>query len=270
MESFGTYLKGEREARKVSLAAISRATKIRRVILEAIEKDQGEVLLPEVVIKGFVEAYARHLGLNPKEVLVKYAQWREGSKAAERRGVLLNGKRQIPPKYMVAGVMGVVVIIIIALFVVFHRGPQEGAQEATLAQTSPEQHNPVPSEGLQSSPAIPVVKEAVKEAAPPASAPVDTGGEQKGAKAEPVPVREHTLVITASERTWIQIQEGSSLPLDVILYPGDNYTRKSSHPLAILIGNAGGVTVTFDGVGLGPLGKVGQVVRLTLPSPQEG
>jgi cytoskeleton protein RodZ len=87
---------------------------------------------------------------------------------------------------------------------------------------------------------------------------------------EPSPVHEHTLVITASERTWIQVQEGSSLPLDVILYPGDSFTRKSSQQLALVIGNAGGVTVTFDGEVLASLGEVGQVVRLTLPSPEGG
>jgi hypothetical protein len=83
-------------------------------------------------------------------------------------------------------------------------------------------------------------------------------------------VRDHTVVITASERTWIQIQEGSSLPFDVILFPGDSFTRTSSQQLAILIGNAGGVTVNFDGKKLGSPGKDGEVIRLTFPSPEEG
>ena len=74
MESFGTYLKSEREARKISLEEISRATKIRRAILEAIEKDQGEVLLPEAVVKGFIKTYARHIGLEPKEVMTTYVE----------------------------------------------------------------------------------------------------------------------------------------------------------------------------------------------------
>jgi cytoskeleton protein RodZ len=80
-------------------------------------------------------------------------------------------------------------------------------------------------------------------------------------------VREHLLVIKASERTWIQIKDGSSLPFDVILSRGESYTRKSLHPLTIVIGNAGTVTATFDGKGLGTLGGGGEVVKLTLPSP---
>jgi len=270
MESFGTYLKGERESRGISLDAISRATKVRRVILEAIEKDQGEALLPEVVIKGFIEAYARQLGLDPQAVLVKYSQWQEGNEAAEQGGVLPGGKRRIPPRYMVAGVVGVVAVIVIALFVAFPHGPREGAQETTLAKPSPEQTPTVPSEGPQPPSSTPLAEEAVKEAAPLAPPPLDTQGEKKGTSAEPVSVPEHTLVITASERTWIQIQEGSSLPRDVILSPGDNLIRKSSQRLAVVIGNAGGVTVSFDGKILTSLGEAGQVVRLTLPSPREG
>lgn len=271
MESFGAYLKGERESRKISLDAISRATKIRRVILEAIEKDQGEAVLPEAVVKGFIRTYARHLGLDPREVLAIYAQWQEGSKAAERGDVYHDGKGRIPPhSMMIAGAVGVVVVIVIALLVVFPRGPQEGAQEAPLAKPPTEQTTAVSPEGLESFPAPIEIKEEAKEAAPRASAPVATQGEKEGVHAESVSIPEHTLVITASERTWIQIQEGSSLPFDVILYPGDNFTRKSSQPFAVIIGNAAGVTVSFDGKILTSLGEAGQVVRFTLPAPQEG
>jgi cytoskeleton protein RodZ len=270
MESFGTYLKEERESRKVSLDAISRATKVRRVILEAIEEDQGEALLPEVVIKGFIEAYARHLGLDPQTVLVKYAQWQEGNKATERGGVSSGGKGRISLRYMVAGVIGVVAVVAVVLFVAFPHGPREGAQEANLARPSPEQTPTVSSEGPQPSSSTPVVEGTVKEALPLAPPPPDTQAGHEGASAESVSVPEHTLIITASERTWVQIQEGSALPRDVILSPGDNLTRTSSQQFAVVIGNAGGVTVSFDGRVLTSLGEAGQVVRLTLPAPREG
>ena len=272
MESFGTYLKGERESRKVSLDAISRATKVRRVFLQAIENDQGEALLPEVVIKGFIEAYARHLGLDSHAALVKYAQWQKGNKTPERGDVLPHGKGRIPPRSMVAGVVGVVVVIVIALIIALSSGPQKGIQEASLATSPLEQTTVAPSEETPSSLVVSGVKESVQDTTPFAPVSSDTQVGYEGAPAEPVPVAgpEHTLVITASERTWIQIQEGSSLPRDVILSPGDNLTRTSSQPLAVVIGNAGGVTVSFDGRVLTSLGEAGQVVRLTLPSPQEG
>jgi len=290
MESFGAYLKDERESRKISLDEISRATKIRRAILEAIERDEGEVLLPEAVVKGFIRTYARHIGLDPKEVMATYAERQKGDEAPEKGRPLPGVKRRIPVKYVFAGGVCVLIIIMTSLLFFYERGSREGAHEAVLATIPTEQTTMVPAGDLQASPSLPSVEEPMPLQTPPVGAEeaqeikevrkvrevpevseVETEEEVVAVQEEtPPPVREHTLVITASERTWIQIQEGSSLPFDVILYAGDSFTRQSSHQLAIVIGNAGGVTVIFDGKELESLGNDGQVVRLTLPAPQEG
>jgi cytoskeleton protein RodZ len=287
MESFGAYLKDERESRKISLDEISRATKIRRAILEAIERDEGEVLLPEAVVKGFIRTYARHIGLDPKEVMATYAERQKGDEAPEKGRPLPGVKRRIPVKYVFAGGICVLIIIMISLLFFYERGSREGAHEAALATIPTEQTTMVPAEDLQSSSSLPSVEEPMPLQTPPVGAeeaqevkevqkvqevPEVEAGEEVVAvqEEEPTPVRDHTLVITASERTWIQIQEGSSLPFDVILFPGDSFTRTSSQQLAVVIGNAGGVAVSFDGKGLDYSGKDGEVVRLTLPLPEEG
>lgn len=267
MESFGAYLKSAREAKKISLAEISRATKIRRVILDAIERDEGETLLPEVVVKGFAEAYARHVGLDPKEVLLKYSQLQEeGNKAAEKEGSMPEGKRKIPTKYMFAGGIGLIIIVVLTFLFFPERGPQQGTQETLAKDFTVEQQHTVSTDELQSPSALSLVKETT----PLLSRSADTKNMGEVVEETPPPLIEHTLVIKAADTTWIQVHEESSLPLDVILNPGESYSYKTSHSLAILIGNAGGVTVTFDGKDMGILGGVGEVVRLTLPSPEEG
>lgn len=287
MESFGTYLKGERESRKISLEEISRATKIRRAILEAIEKDQGEALLPEAVVKGFIKTYARHIGLDPKEVMATYAEWHTGDEAPEEARSLPDEKRTILAKYFFAGGICVLIIICIPLLFFSKHGFREGAQEAALSPPPTEQIAMVSSDDVQSPVSLPSVEEPnalqpppvgseeaqeVKEVQKVQVVPEAEAGEKVVAvlDEEPPPMHEHTLVITALERTWIQITEGSSLPFDVILYPGDNFTRTSSQQLAVVIGNAGGVTVSFDGKTLNSPGKDGEVVRFTLPAPKEG
>ena len=285
MDSIGTYLKSAREARKISLEEISQASKIRRAILEAIEKDQEEVLLPEVVVKGYIEAYARHVGLDPKEVLSKYAEMKKESEGADREESFSDRKRNVPTKYFFAGALCLIIIIIIIPLLFFSGNtPREGTQESAVAQPSGEQKDMVPSEALQSSPSLPSVEENIPLQTPPVGVEEAQEGEEvlkvqeleavdevvTGQEEGAPPIHEHILVITASERTWIQIQEGSSLPFDVILYPGDTITRKSSQQLAVVIGNAGGVMVTFDGRILESLGKVGQVIRLTLPTLETG
>jgi len=259
MESFGQYLKAAREARKISLREISRVTRISRTILEALESDCRELLLPEVVIKGFIEAYARYCGMNPKEALAHYAKW-QAKNAAEKKKSVREGKQGIPLRYVFAGAAGVTIVFIAALISFpVGRTPQHGAQDVALAKGAPRHKKMIASKSQQTTPVPTVLTQT-------AALPSSRDNSQKAPELSS-PVLEHTLILKASERTWIQIKDGSSLPFDVILSRGESYTRKSLHPLTIVIGNAGTVTATFDGKGLGTLGGGGEVVKLTLPSP---
>ncbi len=251
MESFGTYLRNEREARKISLEEISRATKIRRTILEAMENDRAEVLPPEVFLKGFLEAYARYVGLNPEEVLVRYNEWKRKDTTDEP---FFDNKKVMPRRYIFAG--GIVAMAIILAFLLLSAGgPQEEAGKTTVSTDHSTNKRIATVDRVQPSLLIPSIDE---------STPPPHEGLQEEEK-KPLPSQEHTLVIEASERTWIEVREGTSPPFDVILYSGERYTRTSPYPFELLIGNAGGVTVTFDGRGVGFLGEAGQVVKITLP-----
>jgi cytoskeleton protein RodZ len=259
MEGFGSYLRGARESRKISLREISRVTRISRSILESLESDCRELLLPEVVVKGFIEAYARYCGLNPKETLAHYAQWL-AKNAAQKKQSVPGGKQGIPLRYIFAGAAGVTIVIIAALITLpGGRNPHKGAQDIALAKSAPGHRKVIASKTEQSTPVPAVVTQT--------AVLTSSLGNSQEAPERTVVAQEHLLVLKASERTWIQIQDGSSLPFDVILSRGESYTRKSPHPLAIVIGNAGTVTVAFDGKELGVLGGNGQVVRRTFPSP---
>jgi cytoskeletal protein RodZ len=281
MEGFGSYLRGAREAKKISLREISRVTRISRSILEALERDSRELLLPEVVVKGFIETYARYCGLNPKETLAHYANW-QASKAADKKKPLREGKRGVPVplRYIFAGAAGVTIVIIAALISLpSGHAPRRGAQDEAQAKAAPRRQRIIASNPRQTAPvpAVPtqttVPSSPTQQAAPAPTGPTQrvalssAPGNSQETSAQSSPVLEHILILKASERTWIQIKDGSALPFDVILSRGESFTRKSPHPLTIVIGNAGTVTATYDGKGLGSLGRSGEVVKLTLPSP---
>lgn len=257
MESFGAYLKKEREAREVSLEEICQATKIRRSILETIEGDRPEVLPPEVFVKGFIEAYARYIGLDPHEVLVKYREWKKGFPTEGAEEPVLRWEKKVFKKYMIAGAV-LLVIIPILLFLLHGQGHREGEGEVPITGASTEPEDISPPSNLQPPSLAPSTEEPT---------PLPHGGMQE--RQEPLPERENVLVIEALEKTWIEIKEGLYSPFDVTLYPGDRYTRRGPHRFELLIGNAGGVKVTFNGKELGSLGKVGQVVKVTLPLGEE-
>ena len=88
MESIGNYLKVERESQHLSLKDISESTKIKERLLKAIEEDRYELIASPVYVKGFLEAYARCLGIDPNEIVPfcqKYAEDKNLSKAPESK-----------------------------------------------------------------------------------------------------------------------------------------------------------------------------------------
>ena len=72
MQSPGHYLKEQRELRNFTLEQISRFTKVKQSHLRAIEENRFEVLPSSTYVKGFLNVYARHLGVDPNEVLRRY------------------------------------------------------------------------------------------------------------------------------------------------------------------------------------------------------
>src|SRR5450755_3795447 len=72
MESFGARLKREREQRKITLDDISLATKIGTRFLSALEEERFDQLPGGIFNKGFVRAYARHLGIDENQAIADF------------------------------------------------------------------------------------------------------------------------------------------------------------------------------------------------------
>ncbi len=76
IETAGKYLKAKRESRKISLRQVADATRIREAVLRAIEEDRYEDL-PHLYVKSFINAYAKHLGLDPTDVIMLHQKYGE-------------------------------------------------------------------------------------------------------------------------------------------------------------------------------------------------
>jgi cytoskeletal protein RodZ len=71
-ETVGSFLRSEREHRRMSLAEVSRLTRIPTGSLASIESDRFDELPGEVFVRGFLKAYAQAVGVLPAEVLARY------------------------------------------------------------------------------------------------------------------------------------------------------------------------------------------------------
>ena len=72
MSSFGEELRRERELRQITLREISEATKISLRYLDALENNDFRHLPGGVFNKGFVRAYAQHIGVDPETMVNAY------------------------------------------------------------------------------------------------------------------------------------------------------------------------------------------------------
>ena len=100
MGTFGEKFRKERERRGFSLDDVSNVTKIGSRMLKAIEDEHFDQLPGGVFNKGFIRAYARHLGLNDEEAITEYlAALREAQVEAQNSST----PAPLPPARRTAG-----------------------------------------------------------------------------------------------------------------------------------------------------------------------
>ena len=74
MDSPGRHLKQERELRNLSFEEVSKSTRIKEHFLKAMEEDRYDLCPPPFYVKGFLMNYARYLGLDPNDIILKYRE----------------------------------------------------------------------------------------------------------------------------------------------------------------------------------------------------
>ena len=138
--SLGQLFREVRQNRALTLAEVERDTRINRDYLEALEQERYELLPAPVYTRGFVRAYARHLGLDEEGALSllpadlpapiglePIAGLRGGSRASLRS---LN----LPLLSVVGGVLGLLAIVVFSL--VWLRGSGPEAVDTPAAPTA--------------------------------------------------------------------------------------------------------------------------------------
>jgi len=74
LKTFGNKFRKERERLRYSIEDVASVTKIGARMLKAIEDEHFDLLPGGVFTKGFIRAYAKHLGMNDQEVVAEYLE----------------------------------------------------------------------------------------------------------------------------------------------------------------------------------------------------
>jgi cytoskeletal protein RodZ len=72
MSTVGQFLRTQREAKRMSVEEVSRATRVPVPSIERIEADRFDELPGEVFVRGFLKSYAQAVGVAPEDVLARY------------------------------------------------------------------------------------------------------------------------------------------------------------------------------------------------------
>ena len=240
IESLGHYLRKERERRNISLKEVARNTRVREYFLRAMEEDRYDLLPAATFVKGFLHSYARHLGLNPDEVLLRF------------RNALKDDQPAVLPPPSDKKRFGRKKLFWYGLAVMVGGGIGLGL---ILSYPFLPRPSNLPVESVPSEPEVTTV-------APPLPAP-PVAAETTGTSEE----KPFSLQMKAIERTWIRIQLDEQPDQEIMLQPGEALSYLEVHRIQILVGNAGGLDFTLNGKTLERFGNSGEVVTLTV-TPQ--
>jgi len=228
-ESLGKYLQKEREIRKISLREVADHTRVREHFLKAIEEDQFQFLPSATYVKGFLLTYANYIGLDPNDVIRRYENFLKGEPVRHMEG--LPEKKILWKRKHLLMIGGVIVASLIALY--FFLYLSKPAVESISVK-------PKTEEILIS---------------PPSPQPTSTTS-----IAEEKPL---SLQIKAVEKTWMRIQVDGQPEQEMILKPGEGGFHQGLKQIRLLVGNAGGLDLVFNGRPLERFGKSGEVITLT-------
>ncbi len=282
--SIGQLLRGTREKKNLTYEDVFQVTRLRPSIVKALEDEAWEELPSPVFIRGFIKSYAHALGIDESEALALYDK-HAPRVPSEPEPLMKTPKRAIP--------WGIIVILVIAAGILFFffwkdKGPLAPPSTAEIERKakSPTQAGAlkepeVAGKNIQNT--VKPAEESVLPAHKPAevetaSVPEEPKGQDmvRAPEAESIETVDQSknnenLVLKADvkERTWMRITVDDQAPKEYIFNPGSQPQWKAQKSFDIMIGNAAGVELEFNGDKLGPLGRRGKVVRLRLPKEKE-
>jgi cytoskeleton protein RodZ len=300
--SFGEKLRKEREQRKITLDDISSTTKISTRMLRALEDEHFDELPGGVFNKGFVRAYARHIGLDEEQAVTDYldatnqnpsggmpASVPEISVVAAQaaqierlRSLNRNVAARVPWEVLAA------LLLLVAIVLVFWgyrkrsasvARPEPTSQKESVSRTSSATGGGTPASGSSVSPPpdSPSSGSRLSSGAPPdaiaSPAPVNNAAEtsQLPASAGPpasLAAGSHafTLVIRAAEDSWLSIATDAKSPAEETLIAGQQQSIPANRQIVIKAGNVGGLVFVLNGKQLPSQGDYGEVKTLLFDS----
>lgn len=263
------YLKEQRELLGRELNYIADLTKIKASYLKAIEEEDFAKLPDEVYTKGYIREYAKFLEVSPDPAVMSYNAYLEKLKGAAGKKSKENlcsasqnttpkiampkksleqylHSKRFSPRLLLGFSLSAIVVILYLLIV--PSAPQRVETDTQIVTPSTNSLIPPQEIPLGKDPAdMPSIHDDKKE----------------------ISQKRHFLDIIATDKTWIQIVIDGIDKKEMLLNAGERVNCEANQSINMLIGNASGVKLKFNGKEFENLGNKGQVIKLSFPHMHE-
>ena len=300
--SLGALLRKEREKKGFNYAQISQQTRMRPHFVEAIENEDWDLLPAPTLVKGFIKSYARVLSLDEERLLDLYRE-ETGADDFSQKFVLPSIAQRKKWPFVIVGLLLLMAAASAYYAWLFLPGMHGAANTGSVkTQPLPDRQKPLAPEGQRKREPDTVIEEIEESVLPTENlqgnlrAPAENpearekpkkleGELPKSAVARSLPEEKPELEVLSAaletesmklhlkgfvtERTWLRISIDGMKPKEYVFGPSDRPEWKGEKGFELLIGNAGGIALEFNGKKMDNLGKQGQVIRIKLPENEE-
>lgn len=228
MNKMENNLKKIREKKKLSLARVSKETKIHPEVLKALEEGEFDKIPNQVYVKSFIKKYASYLGLEPQPIIENYKSVHK----PVNEQLLYVGKEKLKFDYVkilfiikafLISVLAIMVIYLVANFIrhIVHRPV---AKQEVITEQIPKPIEIIPPEIFQ---------------------PEDVAG-----RIQPL-----MLTIKTKNDVWLQIKVDGRKIFQNVLTKGSKEEWQAEKNFEIWAGRAEQIEVYLNGRKLDSLGK---------------
>lgn len=244
MGQIGEELRLNRESKAISLREVEDATNIRMKYLIALEAEDFDVLPGKVYIVGFLKTYARFLGLNDEEMVVRlksqlaFGNLQEETQEKELPKAKPRYKRK-KNKSSLLIILIIVVLIIAGIAFAFLRDRDKNmTNESNPSKETPQAVQKDPSKTPDTTKTDPVEQ-------------TNNGSEINGVS---------VIVIVKEASCWIEVKIDGAADFQGTLDAGENRTFIGQKIISIKYGNPKVVEVIANGEKIYPVSNSGQVI----------
>lgn len=270
LETVGLDLRSARQRKGEDLATVSRALKIRKDHLEALEESNLEGLPGRAYAIGFLRSYADYLGLDSNSCVERFKAEIAGRGDGDEPSLLpsVEHERKWPQGAIVFVVLLVAVVAYAAYYLLSSPAQTASTVTAVPERLAAEAAGPaasVPAPAIEPAPAL---EPAPPPPAPPTAAELAASlppGRAYGTRNSDSRV---TLRVHMPIRVTVQGAD-NMIFISRELSPGDRYQTPNLVGLRISTPDSGAVEVILDGTSLGFLGASGANAEDLSLDPQD-